>query len=83
MSKKRWYGISCHMYTCCRLFFAACGFGDDTLGSTTMMYAKTASSISDSENDSRIITRAGRKLLVAPPSRLPFMYRKQPPHIAS
>ncbi|KAL9418797.1 hypothetical protein AB3S75_036699 [Citrus x aurantiifolia] len=26
-----------------RLFFEACGFGNDILGSTTMMYAKTAS----------------------------------------
>lgn len=56
-----------------RLFFAACGFGDDILGSTTMMYTNTGSSNSDND---QITTRAGRKLLVAPPSRLPFPSQK-------
>ncbi|XP_057541117.1 GCN5-related N-acetyltransferase 3, chloroplastic [Amaranthus tricolor] len=36
-----------------RLFFAACGFGDDILGSTTMMYAKTSP---DNIDNNRIIT---------------------------
>lgn len=50
-----------------RLFFGACGFGEDILGSTTMMYNREASSNVD---DAQIITRAGRKLLIAPPLRL-------------
>ncbi|XP_021752415.1 uncharacterized N-acetyltransferase ycf52-like [Chenopodium quinoa] len=62
-----------------RLFFAACGFGDDVLGSTTMMYTNTASSISDND---RIITQAGRKLLAAPPLRRPILSQKQPPNLA-
>ncbi|XP_021762323.1 uncharacterized protein LOC110727091, partial [Chenopodium quinoa] len=62
-----------------RLFFAACGFGDDVLGSTTMMYTNTVSSNSD---NGQIITQAGRKLLVAPPLRRPFPSQKQPPHLA-
>lgn len=53
-----------------RLFFGACGFGDDILGSTTMIYTKEASSNLD---DTEIITRAGRKLLIAPPLRLPLI----------
>ncbi|XP_056690380.1 uncharacterized protein [Spinacia oleracea] len=61
-----------------RLFFAACGFGDDLLGSTTMMYTNTANSNSDHD---QVITRAGRILLVAPPSRL-SPSQKQPPHLA-
>uniref|UniRef100_A0A5B7ABG8 N-acetyltransferase domain-containing protein n=1 Tax=Davidia involucrata TaxID=16924 RepID=A0A5B7ABG8_DAVIN len=52
-----------------RLFFKACGFGADILGSTSMMYTKTVSSCP--END-QMIKRAGRKLLLAPPLRLPF-----------
>ncbi|KAL2898001.1 Protein-methionine sulfoxide oxidase mical2b [Bienertia sinuspersici] len=61
------------------LFFAACGFGDDMLGSTTMMYAKTTTTNSYSD---QLIIQAGRKMLVAPPSRLPFLSQKQSPHIA-
>ncbi|XP_057489736.1 GCN5-related N-acetyltransferase 3, chloroplastic-like [Actinidia eriantha] len=50
-----------------RLFFEACGFGDDNLGSTTMMYARTASSC-----EANLVKRVGRKLLLAPPAREPF-----------
>ncbi|CAA0834494.1 Acyl-CoA N-acyltransferases (NAT) superfamily protein [Striga hermonthica] len=32
-----------------RLFFSACGFGEDILGSTTMMYTRSASSNSNNE----------------------------------
>ncbi|KAL9233850.1 hypothetical protein vseg_008791 [Gypsophila vaccaria] len=52
-----------------RSFFAACGFGDDLLGSTTMTYAGSFSGDSDSEQK---ITPDSRGLLLAPPSRLPL-----------
>ncbi|KAI3458408.1 hypothetical protein Pfo_015071 [Paulownia fortunei] len=48
-----------------RLFFRACGFGDDMLGSTTMMYTRSASSYSKDEQ----MISAGRKLLLVPPPR--------------
>ncbi|XP_061356656.1 GCN5-related N-acetyltransferase 3, chloroplastic [Gastrolobium bilobum] len=48
-----------------RLFFKACGFGGDILGSTTMMYTRTASLTT--KEDEQTITRAGRKLLLVPP----------------
>ncbi|KAL8137406.1 hypothetical protein V2J09_003407 [Rumex salicifolius] len=51
------------------LFFKACGFGDDVLGSTTMMFG-TSPSTHNSESD--LIVKAGRRLLLAPPPRLPF-----------
>ncbi|GJT42018.1 acyl-CoA N-acyltransferases superfamily protein [Tanacetum coccineum] len=41
-------------------FFKACGFGDDMLGSTTMMYTRSG-------NDT--VISAGRKLLMVPPLR--------------
>ncbi|XP_016450824.1 GCN5-related N-acetyltransferase 3, chloroplastic isoform X1 [Nicotiana tabacum] len=47
-------------------FFRACGFGDDVLASTTMMYTRSASA--DSE-DEQIVKYAGRKLLLAPSLR--------------
>ncbi|KAK4353143.1 hypothetical protein RND71_028661 [Anisodus tanguticus] len=34
-----------------RPFFRACGFGDDVLASTTMMYARSASTYSEGDND--------------------------------
>lgn len=46
-----------------RLFFEACGFGEDSLGATTMMYARTASSC----EANHMVKHVGRKLLVAPP----------------
>ncbi|XP_047944130.1 probable acetyltransferase TAP2 [Salvia hispanica] len=46
-----------------RLFFRACGFGDDMLGATTMMYTAAAAS----EEEDMIV--AGRKLLLLPPQR--------------
>ncbi|XP_073146482.1 GCN5-related N-acetyltransferase 3, chloroplastic isoform X2 [Henckelia pumila] len=48
-----------------RLFFGACGFGDDTLKSTTMMYTRTTISPSLDEQ----AMAAGRKLLIFPPKR--------------
>ncbi|XVF41263.1 hypothetical protein PTKIN_Ptkin01aG0266700 [Pterospermum kingtungense] len=47
-----------------RFFFKACGFKDDLLGSTTMMYTRT---VSDCFEGDRMVRRAGRKLLLAPP----------------
>ena len=47
-----------------RLFFKACGFGDDILGATTMMYSRKASTYHEGD---QIIIRAGRKLLIPPP----------------
>ncbi|KAF5795110.1 putative glucosamine-phosphate N-acetyltransferase transcription regulator GNAT family [Helianthus annuus] len=44
-------------------FFKACGFGDDMLGSTTMMYTRKSGSDLD--------LSAGRKLLMVPPLRKP------------
>ncbi|KAG6701286.1 hypothetical protein I3842_08G157500 [Carya illinoinensis] len=49
-----------------RLFFKACGFGDDILGSTTMIYSRNASTY---HQGNQIVIRAGRKLLLAPPHR--------------
>ncbi|KAM0009476.1 putative transcription regulator GNAT family [Helianthus debilis subsp. tardiflorus] len=46
-----------------RKFFKACGFGDDMLGSTTMMYTRKSGSDLD--------VSAGRKLLMVPPLRKP------------
>ncbi|XP_076939193.1 GCN5-related N-acetyltransferase 3, chloroplastic-like [Bidens hawaiensis] len=43
-------------------FFKACGFGDDMLGSTTMMYTRSG-------ND--LVVSAGRKLLMVPSVRKP------------
>lgn len=48
-----------------RPFFSACGFGEDMLGSTTMMYSR---SLSSSSMDEQMIS-AGRKLLLVPPPR--------------
>ncbi|XP_024990061.1 uncharacterized protein LOC112524470 [Cynara cardunculus var. scolymus] len=45
-------------------FFKACGFGDDILGSTTMMYSRSG-------NDHDMVKIAGRKLLMVPPLRKP------------
>ncbi|KAI4306987.1 hypothetical protein L6164_030221 [Bauhinia variegata] len=49
-----------------RLFFKACGFASDMLGSTTMMYTRTTST---TQEDDQNISRAGRKLLLVPPLR--------------
>ncbi|KAL3653376.1 hypothetical protein CASFOL_003057 [Castilleja foliolosa] len=48
-----------------RLFLKSCGFGDDIMGSTTMMYTRSSSSYSE---DKQIVS-AGRKLLLVPHSR--------------
>ncbi|KAL0298271.1 UNVERIFIED_CONTAM: hypothetical protein Sradi_6486900 [Sesamum radiatum] len=48
-----------------RHFFRACGFGDDMLGSITMMYTRSSSGYS---NDEQTIS-AGRKQLLVPPLR--------------
>ncbi|KAK6135589.1 hypothetical protein DH2020_030697 [Rehmannia glutinosa] len=48
-----------------RLFFRACGFGDDILGSTTMMYTRSAASYSKNGQ----MVSAGRKLLLVPHPR--------------
>ncbi|KAL7146659.1 hypothetical protein ABFS83_06G056100 [Erythranthe nasuta] len=45
-----------------RLFFRACGFGYDVLGSTTMTYTRSASK-------NELIVSAGRRLLLIPPAR--------------
>ncbi|XP_068669343.1 GCN5-related N-acetyltransferase 3, chloroplastic-like [Aristolochia californica] len=47
-----------------RLFFTACGFGNDVLGSTTMMYTRTPLNYSDHQD---LVKHAGRKLLLVPP----------------
>ncbi|EOY20227.1 Acyl-CoA N-acyltransferases superfamily protein, putative isoform 2 [Theobroma cacao] len=56
-----------------RFFFKACGFRDDILGSTTMMYTRT---VSTSFEGDQMVTRAGRKLLLAPTLREPFASSK-------
>ncbi|KAK9023951.1 hypothetical protein V6N11_004138 [Hibiscus sabdariffa] len=63
------YDIAALCSTKERFFFKACGFRDDILGSTTMMYSRTVSSTC-SEGD-QMVTQAGRKLLLAPPLRVP------------
>ncbi|XP_072997428.1 GCN5-related N-acetyltransferase 3, chloroplastic [Typha latifolia] len=47
-----------------RLFFKSCGFGDDYLGSSTMMYTRTAPNYC---LDNAIVRTAGRMLLLVPP----------------
>ncbi|KAJ6831634.1 uncharacterized protein M6B38_305175 [Iris pallida] len=56
-----------------RLFFQACGFGDDSLGSTTMMYTRTALSFSQED---QMVRPAGRLLLLVPPAREPYHLKK-------
>ncbi|XVF24279.1 hypothetical protein REPUB_Repub13aG0113900 [Reevesia pubescens] len=56
-----------------RFFFKACGFRDDILGSTTMMYTRT---VSTSFEGGEMVKPAGRKLLLAPPPREPFASSK-------
>jgi len=56
-----------------RLFFEACGFGEDSLGSTTMIYTRTAPSFSQ---DNVMIRPAGRMLLLIPPTREPFLSKR-------
>ncbi|XP_073100566.1 GCN5-related N-acetyltransferase 3, chloroplastic-like isoform X3 [Elaeis guineensis] len=51
-----------------RLFFKACGFGGDSLGSTTMMYTRSALSYLQGN---LMVRPAGRLLLLVPPSRGP------------
>ncbi|KAL0303993.1 UNVERIFIED_CONTAM: Histone acetyltransferase TAP1 [Sesamum radiatum] len=48
-----------------RHFFRACGFGDDMLGSITMMYTRSSSGYSKDEQ----MISAGRKQLLVPPLR--------------
>ncbi|CAI0457342.1 unnamed protein product [Linum tenue] len=54
-----------------RSFFKACGFGDDILGSTTMMYTRTAPTCDNAGGDyqDHMAKRVGRKLLLIPPPR--------------
>lgn len=52
-----------------RLFFEACGFGDDILGSTTMMYTKT---VATQDGADHMVRRVGRKLLLVPPLKEPW-----------
>ncbi|XWS56902.1 hypothetical protein CRYUN_Cryun09bG0125600 [Craigia yunnanensis] len=56
-----------------RFFFKACGFKDDILGSTTMMYTRTVSTCFEGD---QMVKQAGRKLLLAPPLREPFASSK-------
>ncbi|CAN1151468.1 Uncharacterized N-acetyltransferase ycf52 [Linum perenne] len=50
-----------------RLFFSACGFGDDMLGSTTMMYTRTVSTCDNGGDQAAKLV--GRKPLLIPPLR--------------
>ncbi|KAG1365604.1 putative acetyltransferase NSI [Cocos nucifera] len=52
-----------------RLFFKACGFGEDSLGSTTMMYTRSALTYLQGN---LMVRPAGRLLLLVPPSRGPM-----------
>ncbi|KAK1399730.1 Glucosamine 6-phosphate N-acetyltransferase [Heracleum sosnowskyi] len=51
-----------------RSFFKTCGFDNDIMGSTTMMYTRTSSTFQTSQ----MVQCAGRKLLLLPPDRKPF-----------
>ncbi|KAG9443335.1 hypothetical protein H6P81_014675 [Aristolochia fimbriata] len=46
-----------------RLFFAACEFGNDVLGSTTMMYTRSPSNCGEGKD---LVKHAGRNLLLVP-----------------
>ncbi|KAI3991278.1 hypothetical protein MKX01_034597 [Papaver californicum] len=67
LTNKEIYDISALCTEKERLFFEACGFGEDMLASTTMIYTRTSSS-SDTKCD-QILTNAGRMLLLVPLSR--------------
>lgn len=55
-----------------RPFFEACGFRNDFLGSTTMMYTRTVSVSAASEDEAnQMAKRAGRMLLLIPPLKTP------------
>ncbi|KAK9284013.1 hypothetical protein L1049_012272 [Liquidambar formosana] len=54
-----------------RLFFNACGFGEDVLGSTTMMYTRTVPNHPEGDQMDQMVKRAGRRLLLAPSLREP------------
>ncbi|GAA0169257.1 acetyltransferase [Lithospermum erythrorhizon] len=56
-----------------RPFFKACAFGDDILGSTTMMYSRT----SPTDSEENPVVAAGRKLLWLPPDRKNFNFSSQ------
>ncbi|XP_031108278.1 uncharacterized protein LOC116012765 [Ipomoea triloba] len=47
-------------------FFSACGFGDDILGSTTMMYTRSTSQYSSGD---QVVKNIGRKQMLIPPLR--------------
>ncbi|TYG43899.1 hypothetical protein E1A91_D11G053900v1 [Gossypium mustelinum] len=57
-----------------RFFFKACGFRDDILGSTMMMYSRTVSSTCF--EGERMVKQAGRKLLLVPSLQLQLAYSK-------
>ncbi|KAJ4786966.1 Acyl-CoA N-acyltransferases (NAT) superfamily protein [Rhynchospora pubera] len=58
-----------------RLFFKACGFGFDSLGSTTMMYTQSPGATTD--NDGFTVTTSGRmQLLVPPPTHQLKLWKK-------
>ncbi|PPS02119.1 hypothetical protein GOBAR_AA18544 [Gossypium barbadense] len=57
-----------------RFFFKACGFRDDILGSTTMMYSRTVSSTCF--EGGQMVKQAGRKLLLVPSLQLPLAASK-------
>ncbi|KAL5711560.1 hypothetical protein ACHQM5_021997 [Ranunculus cassubicifolius] len=67
-----------------RLFFDACGFGDDILASTTMIYTKhPPPSTCGSGGDKIVGVSAGRKLLLVPPQlkKRPPPPPSPPPHL--
>ncbi|KAL5711557.1 hypothetical protein ACHQM5_021994 [Ranunculus cassubicifolius] len=67
-----------------RLFFDACGFGDDILASTTMIYTKhPPPSTCGSGGDKIVGVSAGRKLLLVPPQlkKRPPTPPSPPPHL--
>ncbi|XP_062092287.1 GCN5-related N-acetyltransferase 3, chloroplastic [Humulus lupulus] len=57
-----------------RQFFENCGFGDDILSSTTMMYTRTVSASSEGNHMTK---RFGRKLLLVPPLKCTLRFRNQ------
>ncbi|XXG86015.1 hypothetical protein AAC387_Pa11g1007 [Persea americana] len=59
-----------------RLFFEACGFKEDSLGSTTMMYMQAAPNC---VKDDLLVKCSGRMMLLVPPMRKPVVLNEMIP----
>ncbi|KAJ3680969.1 hypothetical protein LUZ60_015458 [Juncus effusus] len=73
LSSREIYDISALCAENERLFFKTCGFGYDSLGSTTMMYTRSA----DPTSHDDVMVTAGRLRLLVPSSSYQLKLRKE------